>query len=195
MPMRRDLYNPGLHQFQRVARIAAAAATCVALALSQSARAADVSLADLQAATRTLGFVDTLQSRSTISIGVVYGAAVRDGKNSAAQTAGALAAMRGPGSSVIRANAVSVDELAQNAQHFDVLYVMPGLATNGAQIADAVRRQHVVSISSDPACLDTKYCVLMVRAGAGVDIVLDTALSAAAGVQFSSVFTMMVKRK
>jgi hypothetical protein len=195
MPKRHDLYKPGLHRFQHVARIAAAAALCAALALTPPARAADVSLADLQAATRTLGFVDTLQSRSTISVGVVYGAGVRDGKNSAAQTAGTLAAMHGPGSSAIRANAVGVDELAQNAQHFDVLYVMPGLAANGAQIADAVRRQHVVSISSDPACLDAKYCVLMVQAGSGMNIVLDTALAAAAGARFSSVFTMMVKRR
>ena len=195
MPKSHDLYNPGLHRFQRVARIAAAAALCAALAHMPSARAADVSLADLQAATRTLGFVDALQSRSTISIGVVYGAGARDAKNSAARTAGALAAMRGPGSSTIRANVLTVDELADYAQHFDVLYLMPGLAPNGAQIADAVRRQHVVSISSDPACLDAKYCVLMVQAGSGVNIVLDTALAAAAGAQFSSVFTMMVKRR
>ena len=193
---RRGRFCPirSLTDLQRATRIAAAA-ICVTLVYAPSARAADVSLADLQAATRTLGFVDTLQSRSTISIGVVYGAGARDGKSSAAQTAGALAAMRGPGSSTIRANAVSTDELAQNAQHFDVLYLMPGLAANGAQIAEAVRRLHIVSISSDPACLDTKYCVLMVQAGSGVNIVLDTALSAAAGVQFSSVFTMMVKRR
>ena len=187
--------KPGLNRSPHVARIAAAVAVCATLAQMPPTRAADVSLADLQAATRTLGFVDTLQSRSTISIGVVYGASARDGKNSAAQTAGALAAMRGPGSSAIRANAVSVEELTQNAQHFDALYLMPGLAANGAQITDAVRRLHIVSISSDAGCLDARCCVLMVQAGSGVNIVLDTALSAAAGVQFSSVFTMMVKRR
>jgi hypothetical protein len=160
------------------------------------ASAADsVALADLQAATRTLGFVDALQNHSTVLIGVVYAPGVRDGKNSAAQTAAALTGLRGPGSSVIRANILTVDELAQNAQRLDVLYVMPGLAANGDQIANTVRRQHIVSISNDGACLDAKYCVLMVQAGSGVNIVLDTALSAAAGVQFSSVFTMMVKRR
>jgi len=159
------------------------------------AHAAEVALADLQAATRSLGFLDSLQNRSTISIGVVYGASVRDDKNSAAQTAGTLATMRGPGSSTIRANAVTVAELGQNAQHFDALYLMPGLAANGAQIADAVRRLHIVSISNDPACLDARCCVLMVQAGSGVNITLDTALAAATGAQFSSVFTMMVKRR
>jgi hypothetical protein len=177
-------------------KIMAGAAICATLLTAPLARAADtVALADLQAATRTLGFVDALQNRSTISIGVVYGAGVRDGKNSAAQTAAALTAMRGPGSSAIRANVLTVDELAQSAQRFDALYLMPGLAANSDQIANTVRRQHVVSISNDYACLDAKYCVLMVQAGSGVNIVLDTALSAAAGVQFSSVFTMMVKRR
>lgn len=181
---------------QRIVGIAAAAAICMAIALAPSGRAADlVALADLQAATRSLGFLDLLQNCSTISIGVVYGAGVRDGKNSATQTAGALSAMGGPGSSTIRANIVAVDELAQNAQHFDVLYLLPGAAANGALIADAVRRQHVVSISSDPACLDAKCCVLMVQAGSSVNIVLDTALADAAGAHFSSVFTMMVKRR
>jgi len=178
-----------------VAKIAASAVICTTLALTSTARAAGVALADLQAATRSLGFLDSLQNRSTISIGVVYGAGVHDGKNSAAQTAGALAAMHGPGSSTIRASIVTVDELAQNAQHFDALYLMPGITANGAQIADTVRRQHIVSISSDPACLDAKYCVLMVQAGSSVNIVLDTALANAAGAQFSSVFAMMVKRR
>jgi hypothetical protein len=195
MPERHDLYKPGLHLLPRVTRIASAAVICAALAHASAARAADIAPADLQAATRSLGFLDTLQNRSTISIGVVYGAAVRDGKNSAAQTAGALASMRGPGASIIRANILTVDELAQNAQRLDVLYVMPGVAANGAQIADAVRRQRVVSISSDPDCLNAKYCVLMVRAGSGVDIVLDTSLADASGAHFSSVFTMMVKRR
>jgi hypothetical protein len=194
MPTRQILFNPVFDRLQRAARIAVAA-ICVTLAYTPSARAADVAPADLQAATRSLGFLDSLQNRSTVSIGVVYGAGVRDGKNAAAQTASTLTAMRGPGTSFIRATIVAVDELAQNAQRLDVLYVMPGLAANGAQIADAVRRQHVVSISSDPACMDARCCVLMVQAGSGVNIVLDTALAAAAGARFSSVFTMMVKRR
>ena len=179
-----------------VAKIAAGVAICMSLIMAPLACAADtVPLADLQAATRSLGFLDSLQNRSTISIGVVYGVEVRDGKNSAVQTAGALTAMRGPGSSTIRANIITVDELVQNTQHFDALYLMPGVAANGAQVADVVRRQHVVTISSDPACLYAKCCVLMVQIGSGVNIVLNMALADAAGARFSSVFTMMVKRR
>jgi len=177
-------------------RIAAVAAICAAVAPTQSAAAASaITQADLQAATRSLGFLDSLQNRATITIAVVYGASVRDGKNSAAQTAGMLETMRGPGSSTIRSNIVPVEEVAQNTQQYDALYLMPGVAPNGGAIAEYVRRQHVVSISSDPACLNANCCVLMVQAGSGVSIVLDTGLANAVGAHFSSVFTMMVKRK
>jgi hypothetical protein len=53
----------------------------------------------------------------------------------------------------------------------------------------------LVSISNDPACMDAKCCVLMVRTVGGVEIVLDTQLAEAVGAHFSSVFTMMVKRR
>ena len=177
-----------------VAKIVAAA-ICTAVTLTFAAGAADIGLADLQAATRSLGFLDSLQNRTTISIAVVYGASVRDGKSTASQIAGMLASLRGPGSSTIRTNIVPVEELAQNSQPYDALYLMPGVAASGGTITEYVRRQHVLSISSDPACLNANCCVLMVQAGSGVSIVLDTALADAVGARFASVFTMMVKRK
>jgi hypothetical protein len=176
------------------ARIAAAVAIAWILSVP-AAHAGDVAIADLQATMRSLGFLDSLQHRSVVSIGVVYSANAHDGKNAASQAANAFSAMPGPGSSAIHANVVTVDELLQNSPHFDALYLMPGVAASGSQIADFVRRQHVVSISSDPACLDAKYCVLLVEAGSNVNIVLDTAMALAADAHFSSVFTMMVKRK
>ncbi len=176
-------------------RIVAAAAICAALVATQPACASDVAPADLQAATRSLGFLDSLQNRSTISIGVVYGTDVRDGRDQAARVAGILVRIPGPGSATIQATIVAVDDLAKNNRHFDALYLMPSAGENGGLIADFVRRQHLVSISSDPSCLDARYCVLMVQAGSGVNIVLDTALATAVGARFSSVFTMMVKRR
>jgi hypothetical protein len=158
-------------------------------------QAADApSQADLQAAVRTLGFLDTLPKNAPVSVGVVFGAGTHEGVKAAQQTAAALTSMRWSGGA-IRATAVSADELAQNAPHFSVLYLLPGLNGQGAAVADLVRRQHVISISGDPSCLEARYCVLMVRAGASVDIILDTSLADASGARFSSVFTMMVKRR
>ena len=150
---------------------------------------------DLQAATRALGFLDSLQNHPVIVIGVVYSDGVAANKGDAARVAGQLSAIPGPNSSTIRTNLLAIDELAHATQHFDALYLMQSATAGASVVADYVRRQHVVSISSDPACLDAKCCVLMVQSGSGVNIVLDTALADAAGARFSSVFTMMVKRK
>lgn len=151
--------------------------------------------ADLQAATRALGFLDTLQNQPVIVIGVVYSDGGATNKNEASRVAGQLSVMPGANSSTIRANIITIDELAHTTQHLDALYLMPSTTAYAGIITDYVRRQHVVSISNDPACLDTKRCVLMVQAGSSVNIVLDTALAKSAGAHFSSVFTMMVKRK
>jgi len=149
--------------------------------------------ADLQAAVRALGFLDSIQNRQTVSIGVVY--ANEADSNAANQTAGMLSSLRGIGPASVHATAIPLDELIRADRRFDVVYLMPGLVTNGNRIIEYVRQQRVVSVSNDPTCLNGGYCVLMVRAGAGVSIVLDTALANAAGARFASVFTLMVKRK
>lgn len=175
--------------------IAAVAAICATLVATTAARAADVGLGDLRAAMRSLGFLDSLQNHSTISIGVVYAGDNRDGRDQAQRVAGMLASISGPDTSTIQASTITAEDLVKSARRFDALYLMPGTAANGSLITDFIKRQHMVSISSDPACLDGRYCVLMVQGGSGVNIVLDTALAAAVGAHFSSVFTMIVKRR
>ena len=77
----------------------------------------------------------------------------------------------------------------------DVLLLMPGACSDSAAIVEVLRRRRAVSVSTDPACLDARCCILMVHAGARVEIVLDTGLAESLGLRFSSVFTMLVKRK
>ena len=72
---------------------------------------------------------------------------------------------------------------------------MPNQAISPADMAAAVRRRRVVSISTDAGCTDAKSCVLMIYTAGRVRIVLDTALADAVGAQFSSIFMMMVERK
>lgn len=159
--------------------------------LHMPAAAADPQASDVDAAARTLAFVEALAHRPTISIGVVYAPGSRDGKRAAARAAEMLERAPGPNSATMRAVAVSSDELT--GQRFDILYLVPG--SGGAAVVDYIRHQRVLSISNDPACLGAKCCVLYVDTSAGVNIVLDTALADATGTKFASVFTMMVKRK
>jgi hypothetical protein len=163
------------------------------LALSCPASAAEVTAADLQAAMRALGFLTTLQNRPAIAVGIVYHDA--ESKLQATRVAAILVRQGGPGSSTVATTLMAVQDLPQSAQHFDALYLLALPAESGRSVSDFVKRQNVVSISADPACLDAQTCVLMVQARSSMTIVLDTALAQAAGAKFSSVFTMLVKRK
>ena len=146
--------------------------------------AGEVSRADLQAAAHALGFLDSLPQDGAIDIGVLYAAQSVESKAAAAQIAGLFNALPGPNKSAFHAKIVAADNLAQSGDRLDAVYIAPGLSGSAATIADALRHRHIVSISNDPACLDSNCCVLMVRDDHGVQIVLNTALADAVGAIF-----------
>lgn len=169
---------------------------CAFLAATlRASRGEEASLrTDVEAAIRALGFLDSLPRDNTIDIGVVYSPGPQ-GKAQAQVLANALNGMQGPSSKSLHAEALGADELAQTQKRLDVIFLSPGSAGNSTSISDFIRRHHVVSISNDPACLDTRCCVLMVSTANGTNIVLDTALADSVGAHFSTVFAMMVKRR
>jgi hypothetical protein len=89
---------------------------------------------------------------------------------------------------------LSTSTLAKFEGHLDVVFLVMGASKHPEVILGAVRRLHLVSISDDPVCVDTKCCVLMVSVGQRVAISLNTALAEAVGARFSVFFTMVVKR-
>ena len=169
------------------------------LAISNSVRSAqaaeEVTIADMQAAARALGFLDNLPREGQIDVAIVYAARLRESKTQATQAAGWLNALPGPNKSQFHTTIISVDNLVQSRDHLDAVFLLPGLSSDAAAIIEVTRRRHLVSISNDRVCLDANCCVLMVRAEDGVEIVLQTALADAVGAKFSTVFTMMVKRR
>jgi YfiR/HmsC-like len=175
--------------------IALFCAAALALSGSPGHAATEVTVAQLQAVAQTLGFLSNLPNTDTLNIAIVYAQDQSGGEARAAQTAALLNAIRGPNRRTLVGTSVAVKDLGRATQSFDAYFLMPGAPSQGAAINDAVRRHHVISISTDPACLDANCCVLMVSVQGRVRIVLDTALASAAGAQFSSVFAMMVTRK
>lgn len=173
-------------------RARALALACVLCAAP--AAAGPVSRGDLLAATRALGFLDTLSQRPAISVMVIAASKGDEQRAEAQDVAERLSSLRVSEDVAVLADSATWDELLQGGQTPDVLYLMPG-ASVSPRIADYVRRNRVVSLSNDPSCLASGACVLMVRSGSGVNIVLDTKLANAAGARFASIFIMMVKRK
>ncbi len=167
---------------------------CFALSLAPAC-AMSVAPADLEAAVRTLGFLDSMQRHSPITVSVVYKTGDEKSKALAQKAAAILAGLRGPNSSRIAPNIVPAGELAKSGRHVDVIYLLPGVSDDGNAVVDFARREHVLSISNDPACLNAQCCALVVRAGTRTQITLDTAVAKETGATFSSLFMMMVKRR
>jgi len=171
-----------------------AASVALALVAAYPAQAADdVSLADLKAATRSLGFLQNPPKSGGYAIGVVYAPGSANGKTLSQQAADRIRSLPGPHDGGLKVESFAVSELAGHADRLDALYLVPG--TSGSAIADIARRKHLLVMSNDPACLDQRCCMLMVRDNGRVEIVLDTELAQSADVSFSSVFAMMVKHK
>jgi hypothetical protein len=157
--------------------------------------ASDVTGADLQAAARALGFLEALPHDGTIAVGIVYAAATPDGKAQASQAAERLRNIPGPGTASFQPTLIPVETLGQSLDHLDALFLMPGVLGSAPAIAEVARRRRLITISDDPACLEARCCVLMVRAERRVEIVLDTEFADAVGAHFPSVFMMLVARK
>lgn len=146
---------------------------------------------NVQAAARSLQFLETLPRNASLLIGIVY---VSD-RAAADDTARVFSAQPAPNAASFVPALIPVDGLADFNGHLDALFLMPGVSSYAEPVISTVRMRHLVSISGDPQCLETHCCVLMVRSGERIEIVLDTSLAEAAGARFSTVFTMMVKRK
>lgn len=184
---------------KRTARLSALFAGALVFALlvvaSSAARAADdITSSDLEAAGRAIAFLNNLPNDGTIVVGIVA-VETPDGRAKAAQAAALFERVQRPGVTTFRTVLIGAKDLAQTTGRLDAILLMPNQVIPAGDIANAVRRRHVASISTDPSCIGAKCCVLLVQTAGRVRIVLNTALANAVGAQFSSIFMMMVERR
>jgi YfiR/HmsC-like len=169
---------------------------CGVLLVTPLAHAMDqVSIDNIQAAVRTLSFLESLPKEGPIVVGVVYPSDISDAQAVAETTAQVIAGLHGPNSRALRPLVISTNDLATFDGHVDVLFLIVGASRHSALILDIIRRHRLVTISDDPLCASAACCVLSVRTGQRVEISLNAALAEAVGARFSLVFTMVVKRQ
>jgi len=149
-----------------------------------------VSEEDLQAAVRSLSFVE---GASRSAIGIVYPADAADGKAEGESIAARLAPMlAAPFAAPV---VIASDALQSYKGPLDIVYLAPDTARHAAEILPTILSRHLLSISNDPLCQQNSCCVLLVRSGATVQIVLDSKLAEETDTRFSAIFSLMVKRK
>jgi hypothetical protein len=154
-----------------------------------------VSIGNLQAAMRTLGFLESLPAQGPIVVGVIYAPEIPGAQALAAETAATIGAMHGPNSRMLLPVVLSATDLNTFHGRCDVIFLTAGVSRQPERILGAMGRLHLVSISDDPLCIAMRCCVLLVRTGQRVEISLNTSLAAEVGARFSMVFMMVVKRR
>jgi hypothetical protein len=164
-------------------------------ATAGSETATQPSTKDLEAVAHTLGFVEGIPRIGTVKIGIVYDPDDIDAAARAQDVALRLSKAAGPGSSDIAATTVAANALDRSAASFDALFIMSGGGKLTGMIVAEATKQRLVTISTDPACLELRSCVLSVQGEPSVSVTLDTGLASDLGVKISPIFAMMVKRK
>ena len=106
----------------------AAFATALPFAAS-AAQTSDVSLSDLQAAARSLGFLDSLTRDGTIVVGFVYPKDSESGKAAASSLADRFRAIPAPNSATFRTETMPADDLAGFTGRLDAIFLAPGATT------------------------------------------------------------------
>ncbi len=80
-----------------------------------------------------------------------------------------------------------------NLTGYQVAFVTTGLRGEQGDISAAAARSSVLTISSDPACVQAGHCVVGIATSPKVQITVSRAAARAANIRFGSAFLMLVK--
>lgn len=142
-------------------------------------------------ATRVLSFVQPGPS------GIVTAAIVFEPGNGASEAEAnaierAIGAGITAGRATIRVKRVPIGAIGA-LSGYRVAFVTAGLRSEHSTIAAAAARSSVLTISSDPACVQSGRCVVGVTSAPKTQITINRAAARATNVRFGSAFLMLVK--
>lgn len=76
---------------------------------------------------------------------------------------------------------------------YQVAFVTAGLRSEQDNISAVAARSSILTISSDPTCVQTGHCVVGIATSPKVQITVSRAAARAANIRFGSAFLMLVK--
>jgi len=141
---------------------------------------------DLRVLTRVLGFVQP-HVVGTVAIAYVAG-------NSASRAdAEAIARLIGDGitvgSATLPPKVVEIGAVATAG----AAVVIPAAGANGRELGDAARAAHALCVTTDTAAVLAGQCTVAIRREPRVEIIVNHAAAAAAGIEFATAFRMMIR--
>lgn len=139
-------------------------------------------------AVRVLSFVQPPQT-GAVPVAVLF---VPGNETSEAEAEAIDRATRASSSTGIRTRRVPVAAMG-SLSGYKVAFVTKGLRAEQGGIAEAAVRSSVLTISSDPTCVQQAHCVVGIATSPKVQITVNRAAARAAKIRFGSAFLMLVK--
>jgi hypothetical protein len=148
---------------------------------------------DGQVLGRTLGFVGDGGAAEAV-VGVVFAPEDARSRRDADGVRLVIGEALQAGRLRLRAKMVTLRDMA-SVSGVDALYITPGLAGSAGEIASAVQRLHVPTVSAGMDCVMAGLCMVGFSSEPSVQIVVDQSAAAQAGVHFRRAFLMLVKER
>ena len=150
--------------------------------------AASFAAKDLQVLGRAIAFMQPPPSPDAI-IAIAYVA----GNAASRQDAEAIAALIGDGihagRAILRPRIVDINGL--EAGGFQVVIAADG--ANGARLRGAARSARALCVTTDIEAVRAGFCAMAITSEPRVEIIVNHAVSAAAGIDFAAAFRMMIQ--
>jgi hypothetical protein len=144
---------------------------------------------DLQLIGQVLGFLEHPPT-GTAEVGLLYAPTARA---EAEQLAVRFGAGVQAGSVVLRPRLLPVAEIPAGAPR--VLLLTGSVLPQAAAIAQAVAGRGIMTVTPDPALIDSGLAVLAVRSVPRVEILVSRAAAQSAGLSFAGAFRMMIQER
>jgi hypothetical protein len=163
---------------------------CILLALAaivigcHAADAQALSQKDVQIIAKAIGFLEPAPS-GTATVAIVYTDAAS--KQAATTIAGYFGGGLQAGGATLKSRVVTPADLAAGGF---LAIIAPDGAIAG-QVSAAAKAQHALCVTADEAAVQSGACAMAVKTTPSVEIIVNKAAAAAAGVGFGSAFLLM----
>ena len=181
-------FSGGEFTGRAVGLLVAAVVTILTLVCPAPVRAASFAAKDLEVLGRAIAFMQPpLAPDAIVAIAYVAGSADsrRDAEAIAALIGGGLRA----GHTVLRPRIVDIGGLEVGG--FQVVIAAAG--ANGAQLNTAARAAHALCVTTDVDAVRGGFCAMAITTEPRVEIIVNHAVAAAAGIEFAAAFRMMIQ--
>jgi hypothetical protein len=163
-------------------------AVVLIVALTHAARAASFAAKDLQVLGRAIAFMQPPPPPDAV-VAIAFMAGNADSKRDAEAIAALIGSGLAAGHATLRPRVVDIAGLS--AGGFSVVIAAAG--ANGAQLSAAAKAAKALCVTTEADAVRDGVCAMAITSEPRVEIIVNHAAAAAAGIDFAAAFRMMIR--